>query len=158
MPDPGAAPRPCPGCGSYLARDNAGPRCSPCARAERARTASRALAIEAPPELARAAFAGGGVPAMAEALGRPLGEALDLALLLGLVPPTYRRRYRVLLRLLELGPAPQATAAEELGLSRWTVATYRRALGTTGSTAAFSPDEASPATRERDSEWASHHC
>ncbi|MPY92650.1 MAG: hypothetical protein GEV08_06145 [Acidimicrobiia bacterium] len=121
--------RPCPRCGGHLAWDNAGPLCSPCWRSGLRRSASRALRAAGERGQVAAAFVEGGVPAVAEALLCPLGEALDLVLLQGLVPSSYRRRYRVLLRLLALGPVPHTVAADLLGLSRWTVATYRQVLG-----------------------------
>jgi hypothetical protein len=122
-------PRACPACESNLASDNAGPLCSPCWQVDLARHARGALRSGGEPEAIAAAFAHGGVPGVASTLSCPLGEALDLVLLQGLVPPAYRRRYRVLLALLELGPVPHVVAGERLGLSRWTVATYRQALG-----------------------------
>ena len=69
------------------------------------------------------------MPRLAEVLGCSAAEALDVALLRRLVPPAYRRRARLLARLVELGPVPHVVAADKLGLSRWTVATYRRQLG-----------------------------
>jgi hypothetical protein len=77
----------------------------------------------------RQAFSHGGVPAIADALGCPLPDALQVALAHKLVPGKYRRRAEALVELLEFGPVSHVEAAEHLGVSRWTVATYRRDLG-----------------------------
>jgi hypothetical protein len=69
------------------------------------------------------------VPRLAEVLGCSTADALDVALVARLVPAAHRRRAPLLVRLLELGPVPHVVAADALGLSRWTVATYRRDLG-----------------------------
>ena len=123
--------RRCPSCSGRLAADNAGPLCSPCWRRQLRTRASGALRAGRDAAAVRRAFADGGVPALAEALGCPLADALDVALLHRLVPAIYWRRTAVLVQLLELGPVPHVVAAEHLGVSRWTVATYRRDLGIT---------------------------
>jgi hypothetical protein len=91
--------------------------------------ASTALRAGRDTEIVRQAFADGGVPRLAESLDVSFADALEVALLHKLVPAIYRRRTAVLVELLELGPVPHIVAAEALGVSRWTIATYRRDLG-----------------------------
>jgi hypothetical protein len=123
------ATRACPSCRARLALDNPGPLCSPCWQRQLRGRASTALRAGRDELAVRRAFNEGGVPRIAEALDVSLADALDVALLHKLVPAIYRRRTAVLVELLELGPVPHVVAAEQLGVSRWTIATYRRDLG-----------------------------
>ena len=72
-------------------------------------------------------------------------EAIDVVVMLGLLPPAYRRRIEVLRRLVALDRVSHVAAAEALGLSRWTVATYRHDLGLDLVAAPYSRPERSAA-------------
>jgi hypothetical protein len=127
-----------------LASDNPGPLCSPCWQRELRARANTALRRGSDAQAVRRAFLAGGVPAIADALRCSSAEALEVALLHKLVPAVYRRRTALLVQLLELGPVAHVVAGEQLNLSRWTVATYRRDLGIVDR---GRPAAASPATR-----------
>ena len=119
----------CESCAARLARDNHGTQCSPCRRGEIETMARRASLVTRDPGGARRAFAGRGLHGVAAQLRCSADEAIDVVAMLGLLPPTYRRRMDVLRRLVALDQVSHVAAAEALGLSRWTVATYRRDLG-----------------------------
>jgi hypothetical protein len=119
----------CTDCGAFLASDNPGPLCSPCWRSGLFRHASRAIRPGRDPVVVADAFEKGGVLGVARSLGCPLEEAVEISIVFGLVPGAYRRRVPLLVRLLELDSCSHVDAAHALGLSRWTVATYRRDLG-----------------------------
>lgn len=119
----------CTDCGAFLASDNPGPLCSPCWRSGLFRRASRAICPGRDPVLVSTAFEKGGVLGVARELGCPLEEAVEVSIVAGLVPGAYRRRVPMLVRLLEMDSSSHVDAAHALGLSRWTVATYRRDLG-----------------------------
>ena len=121
----------CTSCRAFLARDNPGPRCSPCDHAQlRARFEKSRVALPTATETqAREAFRAGGLPELARRLNCTPEQALELTLAKGLVPPIYRRRASVVRRLIELQHLSHVAAAAELRLSRWTVASYRKDLG-----------------------------
>jgi hypothetical protein len=129
-PDRGAQPgsaRACDRCSCRLAADNVGRLCSPCARAQRAGLANGALRLD--PAAVAAAFERGGVPAVVDALGCRAEEAIAAAIGAGVLPALYLRRIDVLAELVHHRELSHVAAAERTGLSRWTVATYRRDLG-----------------------------
>jgi hypothetical protein len=78
-------------------------------------------------ELARH-FEADGLAGLAERLDTELADAFEVALAHGLVPASYRRRTAVVRQLVECAHLPHVAAAEHLGLSRWTVASYRKDL------------------------------
>jgi hypothetical protein len=119
----------CSRCGATLATDNHSARCSPCVRSELEHAARRAALATRDTAGVRRNFEESGLPGVALHLGCSLVDALDVVLTSGLLPAGYRRRGDVLRRLVELGDVAHVSAADTLGLSRWTVATYRRDLG-----------------------------
>ena len=135
----------CESCVALLARDNHGTQCSPCRRGQIEAMATRASLITRDPGGARRAFAGRGLHGVAAQLRCTADEAIDVVAMLGLLPPAYRRRIEVLRRLVALDRVSHVAAAEALGLSRWTVATYRRDLGIGQVAAAYSRPERSAA-------------
>ena len=135
----------CESCAALLARDNHGPQCSPCRRGQIEVMARRASLVTRDPDGARRAFAGRGLHGVAAQLRCSADEAIDVVAMLGLLPPAYRRRVDVLRRLVALDRVSHVAAAVELGLSRWTVATYRRDLGIDKVAAAYSRPERSAA-------------
>jgi hypothetical protein len=121
----------CIACAAFLARDNRGPRCSPCERTYQSTRygADRVNVRAASASEAAAAFRDNGLPGIADAFGCSIGAALQVALAYGIVSPLYRRRANLVVRLVALSGHSHIAAGEQLGLSRWTVATYRRDLG-----------------------------
>ena len=119
----------CESCAALLARDNHGTQCSPCRRGQIESMARRASLVTRDPVGARQAFAGRGLHGVAAQLRCTADEAIDVVAMLGLLPPAYRRRIDILRQLVALDRVSHVAAAEALGLSRWTVATYRRDLG-----------------------------
>jgi hypothetical protein len=127
---PPRAQRRCARCGCVLAADNLSSLCSPCARSERERESNAGLRLD--PAAVRAAFARGGAAAVVAELGCRPEEAIVGAVAAGVLSPLYLRRIGVLAQLMELHELSHVAAAERTGLSRWTVATYRRDLGLDG--------------------------
>ena len=121
--------RSCSSCTARLARDNPGEVCSPCHRADIERLARRAALITLDPSGVRDAFRRDGFHGVSCVLRCSGEEALDVLLALGVVPAAYRRRLPVIRRLVGMDGMSHVAAAEALGISRWTVATYRRDLG-----------------------------
>ena len=119
----------CETCSARLARDNSGRVCSPCRRSELEALARRAALVTRDPAGAGRAFDDAGLGGVAGHLACGIEDALDVVVMLGLLPAAYRRRLPVLRELVRLDRASHIAAAEALGLSRWTVATYRRDLG-----------------------------
>ena len=66
---------------------------------------------------------------VAKHLDCTLEDALDVLLSAQLLPFASSRRRQVLRRLVGLEGSTHIAAGETLGISRWTVATYRRQLG-----------------------------
>jgi hypothetical protein len=126
---PGTERRRCGRCRAILARDNTGERCSPCWQAELLAQRGPVLRRPGDETRLRRAFGEGGVRAVARELGRSEPEALDLVLAHGLIPARQRSRVGALRALQGLEHLSHIRAAEALGLSRWTVATYRSLLG-----------------------------
>jgi len=125
----GDRPAVCESCSARLARDNSGRVCSPCRRSELESMARRAALVTSDPVGVGHAFEATGLGGVAGHLGCSIEDALDVVVMLGLLPAAYRRRLPVLRQLVLLDGASHIAAAEALGLSRWTVATYRRDLG-----------------------------
>ncbi|MGD9701848.1 MAG: hypothetical protein AB7Q42_18620 [Acidimicrobiia bacterium] len=135
----------CNSCSARLARDNHGTVCSPCRRGQIEAMAKRAALATRDADGARRAFSAGGLRGVASHLLCSADEALEVVVMLGLLPAAYRRRVEILRRLVALDRASHVAAAEALGLSRWTVATYRRDLGLDQTAAAYSRPERSAA-------------
>ena len=135
----------CESCAALLARDNHATVCSPCRRGQIEAMARRAALVTRDPDGARRAFATRGVHGVAAQLRCTAHEAIDVVVMLGLLPPAYRRRIEVLRRLVALDRASHVAAADALGLSRWTIATYRRDLGIDQPAGAHSKPERSAA-------------
>jgi hypothetical protein len=117
----------CTCCRCFLASDHDDTVCSPCRR--RGWINRRSRALHADRAVATAAFERAGVPGIARALACSSTDAVEVALVCGLLPAVYVRRVDVLAQLVDLRDVPHVVAAERTGLSRWTVATYRRHLG-----------------------------
>ena len=133
----------CESCTALLARDNRGTQCSPCRRGQIEAMARRAALVTRDPGGARQAFAVRGLHGVAAQLRCTADEAIDVVAMLGLLPPAYRRRIELLRRLVALDRVSHVAAAQALGLSRWTVATYRRDLGIDHVAAGYSRPERS---------------
>jgi hypothetical protein len=118
----------CTACGGFLASDNTGPTCSPCWRSQLLRTASSIMPFTYDRAELEEVFEADGLDGLAARLRSSRRDALDVALANGLVPAGYRRRVDVLRPLLEMDDISHVDAARQLGLSRWTVASYRRDL------------------------------
>jgi hypothetical protein len=135
----------CGTCSARLARDNSGTTCSPCRRSEIESMARRSALVTRDPDGARLAFADAGLGGVAAQLRCTAEEALDVVVMLNLLPPAYRRRVPLLRQLVALERASHIAAAEALGLSRWTVATYRRDLGLDRTASYSKPDRSAAA-------------
>ena len=119
----------CASCNARLARDNEDTVCSPCRRSSIETLASRASLIVRDAPGARAAFAAEGLHGVARHLDCTPAEAFDLLFSLGLLPLASQRRRLLLHRLIAMDSLSHVAASEALGISRWTVASYRRQLG-----------------------------
>jgi hypothetical protein len=118
----------CHSCRALLARDNPGPKCSPCGRRDllSSHTGVASFAVDRT-ELSDC-FQADGLAGLAERLDCNLVDAFEVALANGLVPASYRRRTLLVRELVECAHLPHVAAADRLGLSRWTVASYRKEL------------------------------
>ncbi|MEP7202765.1 MAG: hypothetical protein ABI894_09155 [Ilumatobacteraceae bacterium] len=74
-------------------------------------------------------FESSGVHGVARHFDCTLEDALDIVIDAQLMPMGMVRRRVVLRRLVGLTGSSHSAAGEVLGISRWTVATYRRHLG-----------------------------
>jgi transposase-like protein len=122
--------RRCDRCGCRLARDNMDDRCAPCSASVADQTALPA-APPANPEVGLRALAaawGDGFEAFRRAARLEPADAATLAVRVGLVP---RRWQLTAAQLTQLSTSRQAASTElarRLGVSRWTVAVWRRQL------------------------------
>jgi hypothetical protein len=73
-------------------------------------------------------FEADGLAGLAERLDCGLVDAFEVAVANGLVPTSYRRRMAIVRQLIDCAHLPHVAAADRLGISRWTVASYRRDL------------------------------
>jgi hypothetical protein len=119
----------CSSCGGRLARDNTGTICSPCRRTQIETSAQRGALITRDRPRIKQAFESEGLYGVAQHLDCSPADALDVVLNAQLLPFVSARRLLVLRRLVGLTGSSHIAAGEELGISRWTVATYRRQLG-----------------------------
>jgi hypothetical protein len=120
----------CSSCGNRLARDNTGTICSPCRRTHIEHEAH--LGEFAPQDVPRikAAFDSLGIYGVAKHLGCSPEDALDVLVNAQLLPFVSVRRRLLLRQLVGLNDLSHIAAGEALNVSRWTIATYRRQLGT----------------------------
>jgi len=122
------AHRTCERCSCRIARDNDDIVCSPC---------RRHLVIEKHFEIASTGpsldeqerFADTGVRGIADSRGISLEDAVSLALTDGLLPKRWRAAEPRLRQLAALEGLTHVEAAEVIGVSRWTIATWRDGLG-----------------------------
>ncbi|MBK5330996.1 MAG: hypothetical protein JJD93_03445 [Ilumatobacteraceae bacterium] len=120
----------CSSCGGRLARDNTGTVCSPCRRTRIEHDAHLgAFSAQNVPRI-KAAFESLGVFGVAQHLDCSPEDALDVLVNAQLLPFVSARRRLLLRQLVGLNDMSHVAAAKALNVSRWTVATYRRQLGT----------------------------
>ena len=118
----------CERCSCRLARDNDDIVCSPC---------RRHLVIEKHFEIAsmgpslddQERFADTGVRGLADERNLSLEDAVSAALAEGLLPKRWRAAEPRLRQLAALDGLTHVEAAEVIGVSRWTIATWRDGLG-----------------------------
>ena len=120
----------CSSCGARLARDNTDTICSPCRRTL-IESAAHLGALSARDVAAvETAFNSLGIFGVARHLGCSPEDALDVLINAQLLPFVSARRRRLLRQLIGLNHLSHVAAATALNISRWTIATYRRQLGT----------------------------
>ena len=134
----------CSSCGGRLARDNTGTICSPCRRTHIEHAAH--LGAVAPGDVSRikAAFDSLGIYGVAKQLGCDPEDAFDVLVNAQLLPFVSVRRRLLLRRLIGLNDMSHVAAGEALNVSRWTIATYRRQLGTERSPHSLTSPTGSP--------------
>jgi hypothetical protein len=120
----------CSSCGGRLARDNTGTVCSPCRRTHIETSAQRGALVSRDRPRIKEVFESSGLHGVARHLDCTAEDALDVVLNAQLLPFVSARRRLVMRRLVGLPNSTHIAAGEALGVSRWTVATYRRQLGT----------------------------
>jgi hypothetical protein len=118
----------CHSCPTLLASDNPGPQCSPCRRRDLLASGSRVLPFLVKRDELLTIFEADGLAGLAERLDCGLVDAFEVAIANGLVPASYRRRMSIVRQLIDCAHLPHVTAADRLGISRWTVASYRKDL------------------------------
>ncbi|MGH9205546.1 MAG: hypothetical protein ACRD1G_03150 [Acidimicrobiales bacterium] len=118
-------PRRCSECHCNLARDNRDTMCWPCRRRQ-AISAQEASAVDL---RRQEAFEQGRVPALAHELDSDNAEAIRYAVEEGILPRRWRSHLEDLIRLAEMPGASHVDAAEAIGVSRWTIANWRRQMG-----------------------------
>jgi len=77
----------------------------------------------------QAKFRQGGIHALAEELDTTPQEAIAVAIHEGMLPRRWRTSQEKLCALLDLEGLKHVEAAQRLGVSRWTIATWRDQLG-----------------------------
>ena len=122
------AHRTCERCSCRLARDNDDIVCSPCRR-HLVIEQHFALASSGPSLDDQQRFADEGVRGLAEDRNLSLEDAVSLALSEGLLPKRWRAAEPRLRQLAGLDGLTHVEAAEVIGVSRWTIATWRDGLG-----------------------------
>ena len=119
----------CSSCGARLARDHHDTICSPCRRRAIESDARRGAAIARDRAGITTRFTRDGLHGLAAHLECTIPEALEVVFAARLVPAMSARRQAVLRGLVALEETSHVMAADVLGISRWTVATYRAQLG-----------------------------
>lgn len=122
------AHRICERCSCRLARDNDDIVCSPCRRHLVIET-HFALAAVGPSLEDQQRFAERGIRGLAEDRNVGLDEAVSIALRDGMLPKRWRSAEPKLRQLALLDGLTHVEAAEAVGVSRWTIATWRDGLG-----------------------------
>jgi hypothetical protein len=122
---PDASERTCADCHCRLARDNKDTVCWPCRRRR---------AIAAQEEGARSVrrqeiFEVAGIPGLAAEMGVTRAEAIRYAIEEEILSRRWRPHLDSLIKLSEMSGCTHVEAAQALGVSRWTVADWRRRLG-----------------------------
>lgn len=120
--------RSCERCSCRLARDNDDIVCSPCRR-HLVIEQHFAIASVGPSLDDQQRFAEHGVRGLADDRGISLEEAVSRALQEGLLPKRWRAAETRLRQLAGLEGLTHVEAAEVIGVSRWTIATWRDGLG-----------------------------
>ncbi len=120
----------CSSCGARLARDNTATICSPCRRTLIENAAHLGALSARDVAAVKDAFDSLGIYGVARHLGCSPEDALDVLVNAQLLPFVSARRRQLLRQLLGLNDMSHVAAATALNISRWTVATYRRQLGT----------------------------
>lgn len=120
-----AAVRTCSECRCRLARDNRDTICWPCRRS-RAIAAQERSAIEL---RRREAFENDRIPGLARQMRTSTEGAIRYAIEDGLLSRRWRPHLGNLVRLAAMEDTTHVEAAKALGVSRWTVADWRRHLG-----------------------------
>lgn len=117
----------CTACGCILARDNSNDMCSPCTTATGRRrwmsepaTASRSSSA--------AGFPGDDVAVISAPYSLGAEQAVDSLFASGTLPGRLWRYRHLLVRLVELRDLNHSAAARELGVTRWTVASWRERM------------------------------
>lgn len=124
-----SAPTLCSSCGGRLARDNTGTVCSPCRRTDIETVAHRGAMNHRNELDIKAAFDSSGLYGVAEQLGCPPEDALDVLLNSQLLPFVSTQRRLLLRQLVALPGRSHVDAGKALNISRWTVAALRSQLG-----------------------------
>lgn len=119
----------CESCGKPLAHDHSGTICSPCRRTAIETSAHRGAETIRDRSGIKAAFDSFGLYGVADHLNCSAAKALEVLLSARLLPRVSARRDAVLRQLVAMSDVSHVAAAEALGISRWTVATYRHDLG-----------------------------
>ncbi len=117
--------RRCSECRCNLARDNRDTMCWSCRR-RRAVSAQDACAADL---RRRAAFEVGRVSGLAIEMGCGYAEAIEYAVAEGMLPSRWKEHVDALVHLADMPGWSHVEAAEALGVSRWTVANWRRQMG-----------------------------
>ncbi len=120
----------CASCGGRLARDNTSTICSPCRRTQIEHDAHLGAFSAGDVPHIKAAFDSRGIYGVAKHLDCSPEDALDVLVNARLLPFVSPRRRLLLRQLIGLHDMSHIAAGEALNISRWTIATYRRQLGT----------------------------
>lgn len=118
----------CERCACRLARDNAGPHCSPCA-ARVGQERWLAPGWPAPVVLSAVDLEDLGVKGLMARHGITAEVAIPALLHSGALPRHIRRYENLVTRLVDMDGLSHSAAARQLRLTRWTVASWRRRLG-----------------------------
>lgn len=111
-----------------MARDNNDVLCSPC-RLYVVFDQHQPNQVDPALGERHAKFRQGGIHALAEELSTTPQEAIAVAIHEGMLPRRWRSSQEKLCALLDLEGLKHVEAAEQLGVSRWTIATWRDQLG-----------------------------
>jgi hypothetical protein len=119
----------CVHCGAHLAHDHDDSLCSPCRRAAIEKAAHREALVARNRTQIEQTFNQAGLYGVAGFLQTTPEEALDVLIRARIVPFASERRRKVLEHIVASNHRSHVALADELRISRWTVAAYRRQLG-----------------------------